>query len=37
MFGWVITCVIVGITTGLLIAQGIYSNKPIPIYLNNTY
>jgi len=36
MFGWVITCIIVGITSGLLTAQGIYSNKPVSIYLNNT-
>ena len=39
VFGWIITCIIVGITTGLLVAQGIYSPSEYGIcdnpYLDN--
>ena len=37
-FGWVITCVVVGLTAGLLSAQGIYgpSSSSIAICENNT-
>tara|TARA_Y100000992_G_scaffold241658_1_gene172539 strand:+ start:5593 stop:7041 length:1449 start_codon:yes stop_codon:yes gene_type:complete len=38
-FGWIITCVIVGITAGLFTAQGIYSpiKSNIIEYTNNTF
>ncbi len=26
-FGWIITCIVVGVTTGILVAQGVYSPK----------
>ena len=35
-FGWVITCVFVGILSGLLTAQGVYSNEPKIVFINNT-
>ena len=34
IIGWVITCIIVGVTSGLLVAQGVYS--PGPLYVNHT-
>ena len=36
LFGWIITCIFVGIVSGILTAQGAYSNKPIVLFLNNT-
>jgi solute carrier family 20 (sodium-dependent phosphate transporter) len=38
-FGWIITCVVVGITTGIFVAQGVYSppvTSVIDYYLNKT-
>ena len=35
-FGWVITCIVVGLTTGLLVAQGVYSPSISQICFNNT-
>ena len=35
-FGWVITCIVVGLTTGLLVAQGVYSPSRSQICFNNT-
>ena len=31
-FGWIITCVVVGTTTGVLVAQGVYSPSMLSIY-----
>jgi sodium-dependent phosphate transporter len=38
VFGWVITCIVVGLTSGILSAQGIYgpSSSSIAICENNT-
>lgn len=38
-FGWIITCIVVGTTTGILVAQGVYSPPlatVVDYYLNNT-
>ncbi len=38
-FGWIITCIVVGTTTGILVAQGVYSPplaKVVDYYLNKT-
>jgi solute carrier family 20 (sodium-dependent phosphate transporter) len=38
-FGWIITCVVVGVTTGILVAQGVYSPPVVSVidyYLNKT-
>ena len=40
IFGWLITCVIVGLTSAVLTGQGIYSHIPAQIFVNcsnNTY
>ena len=34
VIGWIVTCVIVGTTSGILVAQGVYS--PGPLAINNT-
>ena len=40
-FGWIITLLVVGGTTGLLVAQGIYSpssyTEECPVILKNTF
>ena len=36
VFGWIITCIIVGITTGLLVAQGVYGPSVPEIRLCGT-
>jgi sodium-dependent phosphate transporter len=36
VFGWIITCIFVGILSGILTAQGAYSNQPKVLFLNNT-